>query len=191
MRSRVFPLAIITLFTPICFIALQASHSTETAPASASQQVQDHIRKEVREACPVTKPPDQPFVPPAPYWTNHGPDRFWYGTESLWTLLAVQGTWKIRNNVLEGEGGYRTKLIYWRRGFDWRTELEPGLIVIARRLDREAPPVAAAAPAHAVFVTGRQPAAMMTAIDIPTTGCWRLTAQYRDQELSFVVSVEP
>jgi hypothetical protein len=100
MRSRVFPLAIITLFTPICFMALQASDSTEAAPASASQQVQDRIRKEVLEACPVTKPPDQPFVPPAPYWTNHGPDRFWYGTESLWTLLAVQGTWKYETTSL-------------------------------------------------------------------------------------------
>ncbi len=92
MRSRVFPLPIIPLFTPICFIALQAPHSTEAALASASQQQQDRVRKEVPEACPVMKPPAQPFVPPPPYWTVHGPDGLWYGTESLWTLLAVKGT---------------------------------------------------------------------------------------------------
>jgi hypothetical protein len=188
MRSRVFPVAIITLFTPICFLALRAPHSTQAALALVSQQAQDHLP--IPEACPVTKPPAQPFVPPRPYWTQHNPDQFWYGTESLWTLLAVQGTQKIRNNVLAGEGGYRTKLTYWRTGFNWRTELEQELIVIAKRIDREAPPVAAA-PAHVVFVTGGQPAAMMTEIDIPTTGCWRLTAQYRDQKLSFVVSVQP
>ena len=189
MRSRVFPLAIISLFTPICFIALEAPHSTEAALASASQQQQDRVRKEIPEACPVTKPSAQPFVPPPPYWTDHGPDGFWYGTESLWTLLAVQGTWKTRNNVPEGKGGYRTKLIYWRRGFDWRMEPKPELIVIAKRLDREVPPVAAD-PAHAVFVTTERPG-MMTGIDIPSTGCWELTAQYGGQRLSFVVSVQP
>jgi len=190
MPSLVFPLTIITLFSPVCFIALQAPHSTEPAPAAVSQQVQDHGYLFPYEACPVTKPPVQPFVPPPPYWTQHGPDRFWYGTESLWTLLAVQGTWKIRNNVLEGEGGYLTKLIYWRRGFDWRTELKPKLIVTATRLDREAPSVVEEH-ANAVFVSGRQPAAMMTGIDIPSTGCWELTAQYRDQKLSFVILVQP
>jgi hypothetical protein len=189
MRSRVFPLAVISLFTPICFVGLQAPHSTEAALASASQQPQDRVRKEVPAACPVTKPPAQPFVPPPPYWTDHGPEQFWYGTESLWTLLGVRGAWNIQNNVLEGKRGYRTKLTYWRRGFDWRREPEPGLIVIAKRLDREAPPVAAG-PAHAVFVTTERPG-MMTGIDIPSTGCWELTAQYGGQKLSFVVSVQP
>jgi hypothetical protein len=180
MRSRVFPLAIIALFTPICFVALQTPHSTQAALASASQQLQDRVRKEVPEACPVTKPPAQPFVPPPPYWTHHNPDQFWYGTESLWTLLGVQGTWNIHT---------AQKLFYWRRGFDWRREPEPELIVIAKRLDREAPPVAAG-PAYAVFVTTERPG-MMTGIDIPSTGCWELTAQYGGHRLSFVVSVQP
>jgi hypothetical protein len=155
MRIRVLPLAIISLFTLICFVAPQIPHSTQAALGSTSQQ-QDRVRKEVPEACPVAKPPAQPFVPPPPYWTDHGPDGFWYGTESLWTLLSVQGTWNIHSNVLEGKHGYRTKLTYWRRGFDWRREPEPELIVIAKRLDREAPSVAAG-PAHAAFVTTERP----------------------------------
>jgi hypothetical protein len=140
------------------------------------------------EACPVTKPPARPFVPPPPYWTDHGPDGFWYGTESLWTLLGVHGTWNIRKNVLEDKGGYRTKLTYWRRGFDWRRD-EPELSVIAKRLDREASSVAAES-ASGVFVTSERPA-MMTAIDIPSAGCWELTAQYGGDRLSFIVSVQP
>jgi len=189
MRTSLFLLAIISLFTTICFVALQTPHSTEAALASASQQSQDHVRKKVPEACTVTKPLAQPFVPPPPYWTEHNPDQFWYGTESLWTLLSVQGTWHLRNNVLEGKGGVRNKLIYWQRGFDWRREPEPKLIVIAKRLDSEAPSVAADA-AHAVFVDTER-AAMMTGIDIPSIGCWELTAQYGGQTLSFVVSVQP
>jgi hypothetical protein len=185
MRSGVFPLAIISLFTPICFVALQTHDVTQAAHAVATQQLQDDVRKEAPEACPATKPPAQPFVPPPPYWTDHGPDGFWYGTESLWTLLDVPGTWRMGGGRV-----YSTKLVYWRQGFDSRREPEPELIVTARRLGREAPSVAAD-PAVAVFVTGRQPAAMMTGIDIPTTGCWELTARYRDQKLSFVVSVQP
>ncbi len=43
MRSRVFPLASISMFTPICFIALQALHSAQAALASASQQLQSRV----------------------------------------------------------------------------------------------------------------------------------------------------
>jgi hypothetical protein len=102
--------------------------------------------------------------------------------------LSVQGTWNIRGNVSASEGAYTTKLTYWRRGFDWRKD-KPKLTVIAKRLDHEAPSVAAS-PASAVFVTTDKPA-MMTGIDIPSIGCWKITAQYRGDELSFVVSVQP
>ena len=95
MRSRVFPLVIISLFTPTCFVILQTPHSTQAAFASASQQLQDRARKEVPEACPVTKPPAQPFVPPPPYWTDHGPDAFWIGTRKLWTMLPNNGIWHV------------------------------------------------------------------------------------------------
>ena len=174
MRSRVFLVAIIVLLTPTSFVNLQTAHRTGAQAAP--------------EACPVTKPPAQPFVPPPPYWTDHGPERFWYGTESLWTLLGVPGTWNIRGNVLESKNGYRTKLTYWQRGFDWRKD-KPELTVVAKRLDREAS-IVAAEPANAVFVTSDKPA-MMTAIDIPSIGCWKITAQHHGNELSFVVSVQP
>ena len=44
----------------------------------------------------------------------------------------------------------------------------------------------AAVPASAVFVTTDKPA-MMTGIDSPSVGCWKVTAQYRGNELSFIV----
>ena len=180
MRSLVFPLAIISLFTPIRFVALQTPHSTQAALASASQQLQDRVRKEIPEACPVTKPPAQPFVPPQPYWRDHHPDQFWYGTESLWTLLGIPSTWHIKDSD-------SAKLTYWHRGFDWRKD-KPELTVVAKRLDREAL-IVATGPANAVFVTTDK-SAMMTGLDIPSTGCWKITAKYRGDSLSFVVSVQ-
>ena len=109
------------------------------------------------------------------------------GTESLWTLLGVDGVWHMHSNVSENKGLYTTKLTYWRRGFDWRREPKLALTVNAKRLDREAPLVAAD-PANAVFVTDKP--AMMTGIDIPI-GCWEITARHSGHSLSFVVSVEP
>jgi hypothetical protein len=44
--------------------------------------------------------------------------------------------------------------------------------------------------ANAVFVGTDKPA-IMTAIDIPSIGCWEITAQYGGDSLSFVVSVQP
>lgn len=175
MRSRVFLVAIIVLLTPTSFVTLQTAHGTGTQAAP--------------EACPVTKSPAQPFVPPPPYWRGNGSDQFWYGTEALWTLVGVSGTWNIRGNVLESKNAYRTKLTYWRRDFDWQKD-KPELTVVAKRLDGKAP-IVFADHANAVFVTRDNKPAMMTGIDIPSFGCWKITAQYRSSELSFVVSVQP
>ena len=142
-----------------------------------------------QDACPITRPANPPFVPPSPYWSDAGPEGFWYGTDSLWTNVEFQGTWSMRDNVLEGHG-YRTKLVYWRRGFDWRKEPEPQLRVHARRLDSNAPQIKAEH-ANAVFVGSSAPSAMMTGIDIPTAGCWKITAHYHGDTLSFVVLVKP
>jgi hypothetical protein len=137
--------------------------------------------------CLTTLAPNPPFLPPAPYPSSAPDGQFWYGSDALWTLLGVDGSWHMRDNVLNGKG-YRTKLVFWRRGFDWRKESEPKLIITAKRLDGDAPPVAVA-DANAVFVTGDKPA-MMTGIDIPTAGCWEIAAHYKGHTLSFIVSVE-
>lgn len=117
---------------------------------------------------------------------------FWYGTTALWTALNIDGKWITRNNVISP--AFRTKLVFWRRGFDWHTEPRPKLIITGKRLDGDAPSVAVAH-ANAVFVTakppGTMPPGMMTLIDIPTAGCWELTAHYGGHTLTFIVSVEP
>jgi hypothetical protein len=138
--------------------------------------------------CLTTRAPSPPFVPPAPYPPSAPNSAFWYGSDALWTALSVDGKWSMQNNVLNGKG-YRTKLIFWRRGFDSRKEPEPKLIITARRLDGDSPTVSVAH-ANAVFVPGNTPG-MMTLIDIPTAGCWELAGHYHGHTLTFIVSVEP
>jgi hypothetical protein len=112
---------------------------------------------------------------------------FWYGTEALWTSLSFDGKWTIQGNPLVPKG-YTTKLVFWRRGFDWHKELEPKLIITGKRLDGDSPSIAEAHASAVLFGTGD---AMMTGIDIPSAGCWELTAHYGGHTLSFIVLVEP
>jgi hypothetical protein len=139
--------------------------------------------------CLTALAPSPPFVPPAPYDSVRQPDgTFWYGTAELWTDISVEGVWHLTNNS-DTDGGYVTKLVFWAKGFDWRKEPNPELILTARRTDGDSPSVAVAH-ANAVFITGKTPA-MMTGIRIPTSGCWEITGHYRSKTLTFTVSVEP
>jgi hypothetical protein len=138
--------------------------------------------------CLTTLPPNPPFVPPITYPSGGlAAGMFWYGTDALWTSLSFDGKWKAAK-----DGKAFEKLVFWRRGFDWRKEIEPELIVTGKRLDGEAPSIAVAH-ASAVFVTdkpGYMPPGMMTGIDIPTVGCWEITAHYGGHTLTFIISVE-
>jgi hypothetical protein len=76
----------------------------------------------------------------------------------------------------------------FRRGFDSSREHQPPLAVAATRLDGLSPQVASER-AAAAFNEDTGPM-IMTAIDLPDSGCWSLTAQYADERpLTFVVSV--
>ena len=133
----------------------------------------------------TTLVPDPPFAPPPPYPPDAHKGMFWYGTDALWTERNVEGKWSMSNGQ-----GYSTKLIFWRRGFDWRKEPEPQLIITGRHLDGDAPAIAVAH-ANAVCIPSRDAAGRMTLIDIPTAGCWELTGRYDGHTLTFLVSVEP
>jgi hypothetical protein len=134
-------------------------------------------------SCVATISQNPPFMPPSPYSQGAPRGMFWYGNDELWTLLGTEGTWS--EHPPEGCNGYCTKLTYWARSFDSKSELNPKLTVTARRIDREAP-IVVGSEAHAVFIGH---AAMMTGLDIPTAGCWEITAKYRNQKLSFIRSV--
>jgi hypothetical protein len=142
--------------------------------------------------CLTTLQPNPPFVPPIQYPPSApASGTFWFGTDELWTALDIDGKWKMGDY---GKGTvYRTKLVFWARGFDTCKELEPKLILTGKRLDGEAPSIAVAH-ANAVFVPGKpgmMPPGIMTGVDVPAAGCWEFTAHYRGHTLTFVVSVEP
>jgi len=136
------------------------------------------------QLCQTTLPVNPAFVPPAPYAQQPQPGNFWYGSSKLWTQLPIDGTWRPATS----DGTFKTKLVFYQQGFDWRAhQPKPGLILTARRLDGEAPAVAIDN-AQAAFVTTKTPA-IMVGLGLPTPGCWRITAFYDGAALDFVVSV--
>jgi hypothetical protein len=133
----------------------------------------------VPASCPTTRPPDHPFVPPAPYPPTPPPlygDVFWYGTDGLWTWLEADGTARRSD-----------KSFWWREGYDWQTETSPGLLVTGRRLDAAAPAVTSSAATNGF----REDigAFMLTGLELPTGGCWELTGRYGGERVRFVVRV--
>jgi hypothetical protein len=138
------------------------------------------------QACPVTLPPAQPFIPPEPYPPEPPGPSFWYGDESLWTALPVDGLW---SDLPHNPDGYTQKLLWWRVGYSWTEEPEPALQVTGHRLDD--PTVSLLAlPATNAFAPDIQ-SAMLTGVDFPTPGCWQITGRYAEAELSYIVQVEP
>jgi hypothetical protein len=157
-----------------------------TEPPTFSQSPPTPVR-EVASSCPITKPPAHRFVRPAPYSAELDPGSFWFGTEKLWTVLRADGLWNGLPHYTPDDPTFRQKLFFWRAGFDAHAEPRPALIVTGKRLDGPAPPLASDRASNG-WQDPDQPF-MVTAVNLPTLGCWRITAHYRDQELTFVVRV--
>jgi hypothetical protein len=142
------------------------------------------------DACPVTKAPDQQFKPPFGYHVSTGNDgRFLLGTPDLWVLVSPH--WKL--------GLTGRKLPYFSQSFLYgKSEVDPRLAVVARRLDSPAPLV------WSDWVNGagsgngdpNNHGFMVTSLPIPTEGCWEITARYtpargKIQVLTYTVWVAP
>jgi hypothetical protein len=132
------------------------------------------------DVCPISQPQQPPFSPPLD--VNYG-GRFWYGSPALWTNLPTDGIWW---GLPKDEDGYVQKAVFWREGFTALEELNPDLIVSGRRLDAAAPAFSFSDATHGWDETGDF---MLMGISIPTEGCWEITAEYEDAQLTFVVKV--
>jgi hypothetical protein len=148
------------------------------APAPATAPSRTAVLTDVSppDSCPVTQPPSEPFVPPAPYPTELRKDQFWIGSEKLWTWRPISGA----------HHGFREKVFWWRKGYDWRTENPPKLKISGKRLDGPAPPLFHMDGPNAAGLTNP---AIGAAFNIPTVGCWAITANYKSDKLTYVIWV--
>jgi hypothetical protein len=162
--------------------------ATTPSPAdSPAPTAREEVAAGAPASCPVTKPRPV-FVPPARYPHRPGPpSEAWYGSSRLWTALDVAGeTWYALPRT--DSGAIVQKTFWWSALFSVRTEEQPAISVTGRRLDRPGPTFQAGNPGtNAAF---DETTSMLVGIDIPTPGCWELTARYRGNELSYVVWID-
>jgi hypothetical protein len=160
-----------------------------TTPESAASAQPEVVPDEPPVSCPTTQAPEEPFVAPAPYPAappERYVDQFWYGTPELWTMLGTDPVWR---DLPHNQDGYSQKVFWWSKDFDVSEDPYPAFTLSIKRLDVASTPRVVgeeATNASADFGT-----AMLTGVEIPTPGCWKITGQYQKSELSFVVWVAP
>ena len=160
----------------------------EPDPLAMTQTAQAEIDGRIAPAdCPVTTAKSSSFKAPSPYSPNAPWEGFfWFGSESLWTVLPVDGVWA---QLPLNPEGYTQKIMWWSNQFVLQDELEPALVVTGERLDEKAPPLKFYGATNAFANDIGE--AMLTGVDFPTHGCWKVTGQYKKSELSFVVWIAP
>lgn len=138
--------------------------------------------------CPVTQPPEEAFIPPEPFRQEPYPGQFFYGNNDLWT--AINQTWYA---LPYNEGyGYVQKLFYQREGYFWLDEPEPALTVTGRKIDPDSNVEQTLTASRATNgYTAEDGSFMLVGVDIPSLGCWEITAQYLDTSLTYTIWVAP
>jgi hypothetical protein len=158
-----------------------------TDPIESAQA--EIVADEPPTSCPITQAPEVAFVPPEPYPPEppaRYADEFWYGTPELWTMLGTGATW---NGLPLDKQGYTQKIFWWSQDFNVKEDPFPAFTVILERLDVPSAPIIAAEKATNAFADFGT--AMLTGVELPTLGCWKITGQYQEAELSFVVWIAP
>ena len=137
--------------------------------------------------CPVTTSQNVSFKAPEPF-SRSAPWEgiFWYGSEHLWTALHHDGVWA---KLPENPDGYTQKIMWWSSLYSLKDELEPALVVSGRRLDGGADPLRFYGATNAMADDIGE--AMLTGVEIPTSGCWEIRGEYKKTSLTYVVWVAP
>jgi hypothetical protein len=144
----------------------------------------DALRVDVPETCPVTAPGDDAFTPVSetPDELSPGDDQVWYGTPELWTTIPSNGQVRSSSWLSPGE-----KTFWWSEYFPGgEVEGSPSITVTAEHLDGLAPNVKAGGPG----TNGFHPDLgdfMLIGVALPATGCWELTAEYKEATLSYTM----
>lgn len=134
-------------------------------------------------SCPVTIP-EEGFVPPDRYGPGRGEGSEWYGSEDLWLTLDDEGEVWLEDQ--DGHLGHRYALWSVHQG-EPQDEPEPDVRLVAERLDADAAMAFNRETTHGWTNSrvGRN-LFMLTSIQVPTPGCWQVTATYRTASLTWI-----
>jgi len=127
-------------------------------------------------ACPATIPFQPGFEPPDGY-PSTPVFGVWYGTDGLWTVLEVDGSYRPRMTV------------FWSVNFPGGAEEEqPRVDVTWTRVDVLGEPISNEGMATNAY-TPEDGDFMIAGIDPDEPGCWEVTATYKGATLAYVYLV--
>jgi hypothetical protein len=127
--------------------------------------------KAIPAECPVTLPSAQQLTPDA--------SEFIHGANSLHVWLPADGIWPGSPHTLR----------WYYKGASRSTSNPTPLELTAERMDNNGGPPARISRPDTVM-RDDYAAAMLTKIEFPNSGCWRVSGRYRADSVSFVVWVE-
>jgi hypothetical protein len=185
---RPSPVATLVLLGAIAVVACSpvSGNVPPSNPLATDIAMAPTTRPETAFACPLTRP-NPPFLPPDPFMSKP-PASYgsaWFGRADLWTMLSFGGEdW---HDLPHNPGGLTQKTFWWSANWPFRKELEPAITVVGRRLDGAGQFSAGDPGTNATADFGT---AMLVGVDVPSAGCWQITATYRGAELSYVVRVK-
>lgn len=178
-KSSLVVLSALLLLLAACESSATAStgvggQKDAVSPPPTSVVVNKAEAAKPEKTCPVTLPTDS-FTPPKPYTAEYPHEELvWYGTDGLWTALA-----------LDGRHGPR-KGAFWSTAFPGgQKEQRPALEVTWTRLDGDEQRVIEAHDATNAY-TVEEGWFMIGGIDPDEPGCWRVDASYKGATLSYV-----
>lgn len=187
MHKANWPLGLAILLIAACTAepnatALSDTTTTTRMPASTTL-AEDGVSVALAgapEQCPVTAPGRNVFTPAseAPEDPPDGYEEVWYGTPDLWTMIDPQG-----ERWLNGD-----KTFWWSENY---SPGDPGVITVtAKHLNGSARTVEASKPAGSGFnpfmLAPTHESVTVVVVELPESGCWELTAEYKGAALSYV-----
>jgi hypothetical protein len=122
-------------------------------------------------------PHDCPVTLPATQQTTANGSEFIHSGNHLHVWLPTQGRWPESPRTLKW---------YFNGASPSRTASQ--LKVIAHRIDGDETPAIIEPPK--MVRSEDDAAALVTRVELPAAGCWRISGQYGDEHLSFVVWAE-
>jgi hypothetical protein len=178
-----------TAISPFSLFQMRATLAREIVDRAENSNLPQHS---LSASCAVTLPSQASFGPPT---ASKGPlanippaaDQFWVGSEKLWTILPVDGTWRGQTPREPHQFVYSNKMPWFRFHPAFSPKDGP-LTITGKRLDGAAPRFTATYLSNG-FRRDDDNAMIMGGMEIPTFGCWEITGHYKDQTLSFIVWV--
>ncbi len=103
MHKLFVPLSILVSLLAAC-----VGNPSETPPTAQTGSSETGFQTPPKD-CPLTVPQSSTFVPPAPYDSlNSFKDHFWFGSNSLWTIIPLNGIW---DGLPYNPSGYTQKIL--------------------------------------------------------------------------------